>query len=103
MAPMDVTTLFGNLLENAIEACRRCQGKKDIRISVRNYNEMLSIRIENTVEWEVKFQNGRPVRKSGDKGGIGTLNVDWCVEKYGGSVLYRNEDGKFYCDILLNK
>ena len=103
MAPMDVTTLFGNLLENAIEACRRCQGKKDICISVRNYNEMLSIRIENTVEWQVKLQNGRPVRKSGDRGGIGTLNVDRCVEKYGGSVLYRNENGKFYCDILLNK
>ena len=103
MAPMDVTTLFGNLLENAIEACRRCQGKKDIRISVRNYNEMLSIRIENTVECEVKFHNGRPVRESGDRSGIGTLNVERCVEKYGGSVLYRNENGKFFCDILLNK
>ena len=103
MAPMDGTPLFGNLLENAIEACRRCQGKKDIRISVRSYNEMLSIRIENTVEWEVKLQNGRPVRKSGDRSGIGTLNVERCVEKYGGSVLYRNENGKFYCDILLNK
>ena len=103
MAPMDVTTLFGNLLENAIEACRHCKGKKDIRISVRNYNEMLSIRIENTVEWEVKLRNGRPVRESGDRSGIGTLNVERCVEKYGGSVLYRTENGKFYCDILLNK
>ena len=103
MAPMDVTTLFGNLLENAIEACSRCQGEKDIRISVRNYNEMLSIRIENTIEKEVKLQNGRPVRESGDRGGIGTLNVEHCVEKYGGNVLYRNENGKFYCDILLNK
>ena len=73
MAPMDVTTLFGNLMENAIEACRCCQRKKDIRINVHNYNEMLSIRIENTVEWEVKLQNG--------------------------SVLYRNENRKFYCDI----
>ena len=103
MAPMDVTTLLGNLLENAIEACERCQGKKDISISIRNYNDMLSIRIENTVEWEVKFQNSRPVRESGDRGGIGTLNVERCVEKYGGSVLYRNENGKFCCDILLNK
>ena len=103
MAPMDVTTLFGNLLENAIEACSRCQGEKEIRISVRNYNEMLSIRIENTVEKEVCLKNGRPVRESGDRSGIGTLNVERCVEKYGGSVLYRNENGKFYCDILLNK
>ena len=103
MTPMDVTTLFGNLLENAIDACNHCQGEKEIRISVRNYNEMLSIRIENTVEKEVKLKDGRPVRESGDRGGIGTLNIERCVEKYGGSVLYRNENGKFYCDILLNK
>ena len=103
MAPMDVTTLFGNLLENAIEACRHCQGKKDVYVSVHSHNEMLSIRIENTVEWEVKIQNGRPVRESGDRSGIGTLNVERCVEKYGGSILYRNENGRFYCDILLNK
>ena len=103
MEPMDVTTLFGNILENSMEACRRCRGKKDICISVHDYNEMLSIRIENTVEWEVKLQNGRPVRESGDRSGIGTLNVERCVEKYGGSILYRNENGKFYCDILLNK
>lgn len=103
MAPMDVTTLFGNLLENAIEACKDCQGNKDICVSIQNYNEMLSIRIENTVEKEVKLQNGRPVRKSGARSGIGILNVEQCVEKYGGSVLYRNENGKFYCDILLNK
>lgn len=103
MPPMDVTTLFGNLLENAIEVCRRCQGKKEICISVCNYNEMLSIRIENTVEWEVKFQNGRPIRESENRSGIGTLNVERCVEKYGGSVLYRCENGRFYCDILLNK
>ena len=103
MAPMDVTTLFGNLLENAIEACRHCQGKKDVYVSVHSHNEMLSIRIGNTVEWEVKLQNGRPVRESGDRSGIGTLNVERCVEKYGGSILYRNEIGRFYCDILLNK
>lgn len=59
MMPAAVTTLFGNLLENATEVCRHCKGEQEIRVSVRNYNEMLSIRIENTVEKEVNLKNGR--------------------------------------------
>lgn len=103
MDPVDVTTLFGNLLENAIEACRDCKGERYIRISVKDFNEMLSVRIENSVEREVSFENGRPVREAGRDRGIGTLNAERCVEKYGGSILYKTGDGKFCCDIVLNK
>jgi len=31
------------------------------------------------------------------------LNVQRCVEKYGGSVLYKNGNGKFYSDVILNR
>ncbi len=102
--PVDVTVLFANLLENAMEACRQCKGKKEIHVSIRSYNEMVSIRIENTVEKEVRFSpEGRPIRKNGKQGGIGILNVEKCVEKYNGNVLYRQENGKLYSDVLLNR
>ena len=32
---------------------------------IRNYNEMLSIRIENSVEKEVRIKNGKPVSTGG--------------------------------------
>ena len=100
--PVDVTTLFGNLLENAMQAALKCSGERYIKVHIKNYNEMLSIRIENSVEKEVRIKNGRPVSTGGKGTGIGCLNVQRCVEKYGGSVLYKNGDGKFYSDVILN-
>ncbi len=101
--PVDVTTLFGNLLENAMQAVSKCSGERYIKVHIKNYNEMLSIRIENSVEKEVRIKNGRPVSAGGRGTGIGCLNVQRCVEKYGGSVLYKNGDGKFYSDVILNR
>ncbi len=101
--PVDVTTLFGNLLENAMQAALKCSGERYIKVHIKNYNEMLSIRIENSVEKEVRIKNGRPVSTDGKGNGIGCLNVERCVEKYGGSVLYKNGNGKFYSDVILNR
>ena len=101
--PVDVTTLFGNLLENAMQAALKCSGERYIKVHIKNYNEMLSIRIENSVEQEVRIKNGRPVSAGGRGTGIGCLNVQRCVEKYGGSVLYKNGEGKFYSDVILNR
>ena len=101
--PVDVTTLFGNLLENAMQAALKCSGERYIKVHIKNYNEMLSIRIENSVEKEVRIKNGRPVSTGGRGTGIGCLNVQRCVEKYGGSVLYKNGNGKFYSDVILNR
>ena len=101
--PVDVTTLFGNLLENAMQAVLKCSGERYIKVHIKNYNEMLSIRIENSVEKEVRIKNGRPVSTGGKGTGIGCLNVQRCVEKYGGSVLYKNGNGKFYSDVILNR
>ncbi len=102
--PMDVTVLFANLLDNAMEACRQCQTEKEIHVSIRSYNEMVSIRVENTVGKEAQFSlEGRPLRENGEQGGIGILNVEKCVEKYNGNVLYRQENGKLYSDVLLNR
>lgn len=101
--PVDVTTLFGNLLDNAIEACKKCGSERYIQVYIRNYNEMISIRIVNSVEAEVKLKNGRPVSTKESGGGIGSLNVEKCVEKYGGSVLYKNADGRFYSNMILNR
>lgn len=103
LEPMDVTTLFGNLLDNALEACKKCSGERYIRVHIGNYNEMVSVRIVNSVQTEVKLKNGRPAGAEDSKGGIGSLNVERCVEKYGGSILYKNADGKFYSDVILNR
>lgn len=103
MEPIDVTTLFGNLLENAMAACRQCRGQRCILLKIKNQYDMLAIRVENTVEHEVCLIDGKPVHPGRHSTGIGTLNIIHCVEKYEGSILYKNAQGSFICDILLNK
>lgn len=103
MEPIDVTTLFGNLLENAITACSKCTNERYILLEIESRYDMLAIRVKNTVEHEVQLIDGNPVHPGGNTTGIGTLNVIHCVEKYEGSILYKNEEGSFICDILLNK
>ena len=57
MKPIDITTLFGNLIDNALEATKKCNEEKYIGLYVKEYNEMISIRIENSVEDPVVVKN----------------------------------------------
>lgn len=103
MDSIDVTTLFGNLLENAMEACGQCTGQRRILLKIKNRYDMLAIHVENTVKHEVCLIEGKPVHPGQHSTGIGTLNIIHCVEKYGGSIIYKNNPGSFICDIVLNK
>lgn len=98
---IDATTIFGNLLDNAIEACEELKSNKTIFVSIRGYREMVSIRIENSCK-AVKWKNGLLVSSKGTNRGIGLLNVRQSIEKYDGNMKLKNENGKFIVNIILN-
>lgn len=100
MQPMDITTLFGNLFDNAINSCKKCKGEKYIGFYMQNYNEMLSIRVENSVSEPVPIKNGRIMNT---QSGIGLLNIYRCINNYNGSIIYKSRDKALICDILLNE
>lgn len=39
LAPIDITTIFGNLLDNAIEAAEKLEGEKYISIKIGSYHK----------------------------------------------------------------
>lgn len=98
---VDVTVIFGNLLDNSIEACESMDVGKKIFIDIHSYYEMVTIRIENTCT-SVKWKNGLPVSQKGKDRGIGLSNVMRCIEKYDGNMKLNSKDGKFTVDIILN-
>lgn len=100
MEPIDITTLFGNLMDNAIAACRKCQKEKYIGFFAKAYKEMVSIRVENSIFEPLTIKGGKIVN-AGD--GIGLLNIQRCVNAYGGSIIYKKIDNRLICDILLNR
>lgn len=98
---IDVTTIFGNLLDNAIEACEEVKEKRRICVKINAFHEMIVIRIENSCR-PVKWKNGMPVSEKGKNRGIGLMNVRRTIEKYDGDIKLENVNGMFIADIFLN-
>ncbi len=102
MNPMDITTIFGNLLDNALEACEQVNGAPWIRLKINPYYEMIAIKIENSSSNIVSWKEGRPISQKGTNHGIGLSNVERAVEKYDGSMNLSSENGIFQCNVLIN-
>lgn len=98
MKPIDITTLFGNIIDNAISAASECTKGKFVEISLNVFNEMVSIRVENTVNQKIAIKKGEIRNK-----GIGILNIERCVETYMGSIIYSCRSDIICCDIILNR
>lgn len=99
--PIDVTTIFGNLLDNAIEASSNVVENKYVYIKIGFYHRMISVKIENSSNY-VKWKNGMPVSEKGKGRGLGILNVQRCISKYDGDMKLKWEDNKFIVEMFLN-
>lgn len=98
MRPVDVTTLFGNLIDNAMTAAAMCEEDKYVGLSVNAFHEMISVRVANRVCREIRIKNGELPNK-----GIGILNIERCVNTYGGNIIYKCEGHLLFCNIILNR
>lgn len=101
----DVYMLFGNLLDNAIEAAERVPDSENriISLSLNNNFGCRHIHIENTYEVEPRFVNGVPqtVKDDKRKHGFGVRSIKNIVRKYGGTVSMNVARGMFCVDITM--
>lgn len=105
MDVMDVCSIFGNLVDNAIEHERTISAPENrlIKIYVSKRNAFLLIKVENMCESPVVFEGGNPVTTKADKQlhGLGLKNVRRSVEKYGGHIHLEQVDSWFTVTILV--
>lgn len=100
----DITTIFSNLLDNAIEACLKKESERYIDIKTMSHNDsMLVIEIKNSIGERPVWQEGRPVSQKGQNHGIGLKNVEKVAMEYSGSIDFEINDNEFLCNVLLNK
>ena len=102
MEPIEVTTVFGNLLDNAIEACDMVPNNRFIDMKLDKYNEFIVINITNRTMPIEKWYLGKPVSRKGKNHGIGLLNVENIIKKYDGSMVLEEVNKKFSCKIIFN-
>ena len=102
----ETSSLFGNLLDNAIEACEKISDEeKWISVSIRRQKELLFIEVANTASQAPKEENGKFITSKEEKDihGIGFGNVRKIVEKYGGDIVYQFHRGIFKVNITFYK
>lgn len=97
----ELGTLLSNVLENALEACRKVNAKQRFIIFTAIVEEeSLKIEVKNSVNGQVEIKNNLPVStKNG--GGIGMKSVLRTVETYHGMSCLRQEGDTFITQIIL--
>ena len=102
---VDLCTLLSNLLDNAIEACEKITQPADRKIkAVLDFkNEHLFISISNTVHEQVRIRNNFISTTKENKAvhGIGLMNIQRVVEKYGGNLKMQCSDETFKTEIVV--
>jgi hypothetical protein len=102
--PIDICTIFGNALDNAIEACQKIENiDKIIKIKIQENTNTVHIYISNPVNNPVKIINNSIPTTKPDKvhHGYGLYSINKAVRKYDGKVCIECNDNIFSISILL--
>ena len=105
MEDCDIYALFGNILDNAIEAASQVTEPEQrlITLTVENRENFLVVECENYFSGQLVFDDGLPLTTKSDtlNHGFGTHSIRALTEKYGGSVKLSTEGDIFDLSILI--
>lgn len=99
----DICVIFGNLLENGIEACeRQAEGEKRF-LFLRSSQEKgrLLIVLDNSYEGNVRYSQGYFCSSKRNGVGIGVESVKTIVKKYEGTAIFEPEERIFRVSIAI--
>ncbi len=102
---IDISTIFGNAIDNAIESVKKINNKEKrlIHVVISGQKGFAHILISNCYEGEIKMVNGLPktTKKNKEYHGFGIKGIKETVLKYDGSTTIKAENGWFELRILI--
>lgn len=99
---IDICVIFGNILDNAIEACELYDGKRHIGISTCVYNDFLVIKCENSSRLVSKNKMFLFTQKMDHENhGLGLSCIQDSLNKYNGTFKCEMEHNLFKISILI--
>ncbi|MCD7735154.1 MAG: GHKL domain-containing protein [Clostridiales bacterium] len=105
--PVDLYTIFGNALDNAIESIKKLEEPEQRVLAVTVYGKpgMAVIQIENYYDGVLQMNQGLPVTTKGNSmdHGYGLKSIREIAQKYGGSLSVDTENQIFLLSVLLPK
>lgn len=101
----DLSVLFGNLIENALEACRNESGKdRKIMIRASLIGSSFCITVDNTFSGALRHTPDGMLVSTKHKGlGLGTQSVKSIAAQYSGICRFEMRDGMFYASVMCNR
>ena len=105
--PLDLCTLIGNAMDNAIESCRRIPEKerRSIRLHASQRGNTVVLSVRNTFLTAPNLRDGLPATTKDDPGnhGYGLRNMRYLAEHYDGTLSCRIEDEEFVLRVALQQ
>lgn len=99
----DLCVLFGNVLDNALEACGRMESGecRFIRIQAKTVKKCFLLDVKNSMDRAEKDTGGFTGKGELQEHGIGLMNVGDVVNKYNGAVNTQAGEGVFVISVLI--
>jgi signal transduction histidine kinase len=99
----EMCIVLGNLLENAVEACRKLENNRQIKLVLKPNGEQLILMVRNTFNGELVLDGEKFVStKKDDSGGIGLESVMAVVDRFG-EMFNINYDNEYFSVFVLWK
>lgn len=101
MDETDITSIFANLMDNAIESFDEVMDKKVISVKMCRINDLLYIDLMNSFSGKIIQNNGKyKSTKAGHKG-YGMTSIQMAIEKYDGYMVTEQKDDIFISEIVM--
>ena len=105
MSPVDLYTLFGNALDNAIESSRTVTDpeRRHVSVTVHSRHGAALIQVENYFDHPIRLSGGLPATTKSDAAehGYGIPSIRDIAQRYGGTMDISAADGLFQLSVLI--
>lgn len=102
---IDLYTMLGNAIDNAIESVSAIsdKDKRTININIATQGGLLVLQFENYYEGEIQMEGELPKTSKSDKEnhGIGLKSIKFIAEKYNGTLQIKKDNGIFSLRIII--
>ena len=104
LSEMEIYSLFGNALDNALESCGKVQEveKRVISLKAASRGDMVILHVENFFEEELNMVDGMPRTTKKESGhGFGLRSIREIAERYDGMANVQAEGNIFKLTVFM--
>lgn len=100
----DIVIILANLLNNAIEACEKCEPNRVIKLKFVCEDNCIILSVKNTYNDEITYKGNEiqtTKQQNPEEHGIGIKNIVETIQKYDGAYAIENNGQEFYFSIVI--